>query len=70
MQLLTQSSKDTFSHTSGKDSVLTILIQLDYEIKEEFWESLQTWRWLFVIISKIQCFWKFHLNGLKKSAHQ
>lgn len=41
MQLLTQSLKDTFNPTCGKDSVLMILIQSDYEIKEDFWESLQ-----------------------------
>lgn len=56
MQLLTQSFKDNFNHTCGKDSVLMILIQSDYEIKEDFWESLQMlWGWLLVIIFKIQC---------------
>lgn len=41
MQLLVQSFKDTFNHTCGKDSVLVTLVQLHYEIKEEFWEFLQ-----------------------------
>lgn len=41
MQLLIQSFKDTFNHTCGKDSILVMLVQLNYEIKEEFWESLQ-----------------------------